>query len=260
MISFNVLWIEQMNSCVSDSVQTAWMLHRYPTDTIQGQADSYSGHACWNKMLILPKRAKMLNDVKAKLCTYPVISEDSAQCLTLNDNSKMTSIILSKSSITEQSPLRLYFLGTKWQHTHIQLARQVQRLRYFLLQVLRTFVFNQAATEQRRPSLRSKLCCFFRSSLITPGPVFMVSASVYRVFLDKCQPVTFFEVIYSPQKADAVPGSVRLCSLVRWSFTAIILYISRHTRTSWDECNHTHYTVYCVDKTTFLIKYTELKK
>ena len=94
------------------------MLHRYPTDTIQGQADSYSGHACLNKMLISPKRAEMLNDVKAKLCTYPVISEDSAQCLTLNDNSKMTSIILSKSSITEQSPLRPYASPGRNDSTH----------------------------------------------------------------------------------------------------------------------------------------------
>lgn len=44
-------------------------------------------------------------------------------------------------------------------------------------------------------------------------PVFMVSDSVYIVFLDKCQPVTFFKVIYSPQKADAVAACALLCLL-----------------------------------------------
>lgn len=44
-------------------------------------------------------------------------------------------------------------------------------------------------------------------------PVFMVSDSVYIVFLDKCQPVTFFKVIYSPRKADAVAACALLCSL-----------------------------------------------
>lgn len=78
-----------------------------------------------------------------------------------------------------------------------------RRCSYFLLHVLRTFVFNQAASEQRHTSLRSKLCFFFRSSLRKTGPVFMVSESVCIVFLDKCQPMTFFEVIYSQQKADA---------------------------------------------------------
>lgn len=88
---------------------------------------------------------------------------------------------------------------------------------------------------------------FFRSSLIKPGPVFMVSGSVYIVFLDKCQPMTFFELIYSPQKADA--AFVRLCSLVRWSFTAIILYISPLTRTCVDACDlslwQTQYNFLC---------------
>lgn len=101
-------------------------------------------------------------------------------------------------------------------------------------------MFNQAATEQRRPRLRSKLCFFFRSSLIKPGPVFMMSGSVCIVFLDKCQPMTFFEVIYSPQNANAAPAFVRLCSLVRWSFSAIILYISNLTRTCTDWCFQTH--------------------
>lgn len=51
----------------------------------------------------------------------------------------------------------------------------------------------------------------------------MVSDSVYRVFLDKCQPVTFFEVIYSPQKADAVTAFVGLCLLVARSSASIII-------------------------------------
>lgn len=70
IMSFNVLWIEQMNSCVSDSVQTAWMLRSYPTDRIQGQADLHTGYMCLNKMLIWPKRAKMLNDVTPNYALY----------------------------------------------------------------------------------------------------------------------------------------------------------------------------------------------
>lgn len=151
--------------------------------------------------------------------------------LNLNENSKMSSIILSKSSITEQSPLCRCFLST-----HRVPGPPGTKDGYFLLQVLWTFVFNQAVTEQRHRSLISKLCFFLRSSLIKPGPLFMVSGSVYIVFLDKCQPMTFLKVIYSPQKADAVPAFVRLCSLVR-SFTAIIFYISHYTRTCMDACS-----------------------
>lgn len=97
------------------------------------------------------------------------------------------------------------FPQDKMTHTYSELARQLQKYSYFLSQVLWTFVFNQAATEQRHPSLSSKLCSFFRSSLINPGPVFLVSGSVYIVFLDKCQPMTFFEVIYSLHKTKAAP-------------------------------------------------------
>lgn len=67
----------------------------------------------------------------------------------------------------------------------------------------------------------------------------MVSASVYIVFLDKCQPMTFFKVIYSPQKADAVPAFVHLCSLLR-SFTAVITYISHSTRNAWMHILYAH--------------------
>lgn len=40
----------------------------------------------------------------------------------------------------------------------------------------------------------------------------MVSGSVYIVFLDKCQRVTFFEVIYCPHKAGACNAC--LCGVV----------------------------------------------
>lgn len=52
----------------------------------------------------------------------------------------------------------------------------------------------------------------------------MVSDSVYIVFLDKCQPVTFFKVIYSPQTADAVAAFVLLCWLVTSSVAIIFLH------------------------------------
>lgn len=52
---------------------------------IQGQVDSYSGHACLNKMQILPKSAKMHNGIKTDYALNTLIqsfSQDSAQCLT----------------------------------------------------------------------------------------------------------------------------------------------------------------------------------
>lgn len=95
----------------------------------------------------------------------------------------------------------------------------------------------QQNKKQRRPSLSSKLCVVFRSLLIKTRSSFMVSASVYRVFLDKCQLMTFFDVIYSAQKADAAPASIWWCSQARWSFTAIIPYIFNLSRTCTDLCN-----------------------
>lgn len=49
--------------------------------------------------------------------------------------------------------------------------------------------------------------------------------------------MTFFEVIYSPQKADAVAAFVWSCLLVTQSFTAIIFY--HLARKCTDTCNHT---------------------
>lgn len=122
--------------------------------------------------------------------------------------------------------------------THTQWAGS-SRSSYFLLQVLQIFVCSQAETEQRWLSLSSKLCFFFRFSLIKKNnrsSFHGVRLCLYS-FLNKCQPMTFFEVIYSPQKADAVAAFVWPCLLM---FTAIIFY--HLTRTCTYAHNHTHYS------------------
>lgn len=54
-----------MNSCISD-LDTGTQQRDVPVFSviIQGQVDLYSVHAYLNKMLILPKFAKMHNDIQ----------------------------------------------------------------------------------------------------------------------------------------------------------------------------------------------------
>lgn len=162
--------------------------HRYQTDRPASESESKGryihSHSCLNKMLILPRCAKMLNDRKPNYALNECSDEyyttsslilsflKTTLCMTLNF--KMTSIILSESSLYSHHCVSVSSGRAQWAGPW--------RDSYVLLHVLRTFVFNQVATEQRRPSSSSKLCSFFRSSLIKSGLVFMVSGSVYIVF------------------------------------------------------------------------------